>query len=85
MPKQLLGAQRLIIRVMRYYLIITILESGKMLVTKQKSVRVTKFENYDPSLRSLYTVFKGVDLEEEVRKKREQHECWLMSINSVTV
>jgi len=39
-----------------------------MLVTKQKSVRVTKFENYDPSLRSLYTVFKGVDLEEECVK-----------------
>ncbi len=40
-----------------------------MLVTKQKSVIVTKLESYDPYLRSLYTVFKGVDLEEEVRKK----------------
>jgi hypothetical protein len=28
-----------------------------------------KLENYDSSLSPLYTVFKGVDLEEEVRKK----------------
>ena len=41
-----------------------------MLVTKQKSVRVvTKLENYGSFPCSLYTVFKGVDLKEEVRKK----------------
>jgi len=53
------------IRLMIYH------KSEKMLVTKQKSVRVMKLENYGSSLHPLYTVFEEFDLEEEVNRKIE--------------